>query len=140
MKIAVYEDNPWIIPYRYGSISQRHLVDLYLAKDGDLKYANWDDQFSRAKKEWSSFKYNKLYQGNMDELLQQEIPDADLFLVDGLKWKCFELLPQLPPDKTYLVTDNIDIMKHALIEGWNYQESTNINQLVEEIEMDMLEE
>jgi len=108
-KVVIFEDSIGLAIERYKRLVKDHDVHVFMLIDRK----DFDADLSLLI--WNGFKETQVYPGILDE----EIMDADVYFVDGLEGKCFDLLPRLPKEKTYLVTMNENYEERAVSEGYN---------------------
>ena len=94
-KVVVFEDGNIDACDRYGSLLENHDVHLfYLVSPFRTLIL----------REIGGFKESQIYPE-----VPEKIMEADFYFTDGLNGKCFDILPRLPRDKTFVVSGSFDI-------------------------------
>lgn len=105
-EIVIFEDDIDDLILRYMGLVKPHDVHVFLleGKDSDFSFES-DQEYL----EECGFQKSQIYQGPPRE----EIIPADVYFLDGLNRRCFEILEKLPPEKAFLVTGNYLIKEEA---------------------------
>jgi len=104
-KVMIYEDDVDGALGRYEDLIGKHEVHIRLDGLGD-----------KAVRDLVSFGFPE---GNIrDELGDPSQESADVYFVDGLNGKCFDVLSKLPRDNSFLNSSNRDYQERAKREGY----------------------
>lgn len=117
VNVMIYEDSVEDLIERYVSLISNHNVFV------------WIKEFSQSRL-CDFYKESIAKAGFRAENVKEDVecdwfanpPQAEVYFIDGLKNKCFDLLSKLPANRTYLNTDNEHLQAEARKQGFQVLE------------------
>ena|SRR3989338_1729820 len=113
-KIVIYEDGESDLISRYSRLTAEHEIHVRHSPRGEFGPSSLKWDYSTFKKRgFDTSKFQNGYGTPSEEA-------ADLFFVDGLNGYCFEIVEQLPRERTFINSDSATIHKLAKERGFNF--------------------
>jgi hypothetical protein len=131
-KVVIFEDSKNSLYDRYAHLTNDHDVHVFYCDDFDY-FSFVDESLDKMNK--NLFKNDGLKGFERDKIHQShsQIPDdADVYFLDGLNGRCFDILPNLPSVKSYLVTGETRIEIQAKERGYHVAREADIERIVKE--------
>jgi hypothetical protein len=115
-RVVIYDDDPTDVNIRYSELIPEHDLSIFLLDNAALKKDDHERIFQMGMEDLpeAGFRRDQIHRG-----LPDNHPEADVYFVDGLYGKCFDILSQLPRERSYIVTGSIDVVKQAQREKLN---------------------
>jgi hypothetical protein len=106
-KIIIYEDEELDIIDRYARLNEHHEVHVRLIGSNFSSYVidNLYDYY---------FERERIIRG-----IPKEEEEADVYFMDGLRGKCFEIIDGLPKERCFIVTGSVWVTEKAEERGYN---------------------
>ncbi len=124
-KIMIYEDSDRDLIYRYSKLNKNHNVSVCIvgpiADFMKEKYSSIPKKLEKKGFNLSQItgtRYANRIGNSVWESEYVEIPEADVYFLDGLGGDCLDLLERLPKDKSYLYTGDEEIELEAKRKGY----------------------
>ena len=112
-RVMIYEDSKEDLIERYEDLPRLHDVSVR-----SLDNRDWSVDEAPFRK--AGFDLSKIRDYDPTE----EIVGADIYFVDGLNGICFNILPRLPRERTFLNTGHHSIRESAKKQGYQILETT----------------
>lgn len=112
--VVIYEDSPLDLESRYAALAREHEVYAFLVDDprvGPRTEILWNASLEALAR--AGFTRENIVRG-----LPETHPTADVYFVDGMYGRCFDILQQLPKERTYVNSGSVPVLERAEREGY----------------------